>query len=85
MRSFPGKPGVLRLSYSNKLLKVSILHPFSQILEDCFSLPVDMSEGGYLAISGSAGTVNPDFHEVHSIKVFDPTFDGSNNLVEEAH
>ena len=48
-------------------------------------MKVDLDQGGYLAVSGSAGMQYIDYHEIMSIRVMDPMFDDSNKLMEEKH
>ena len=74
----------MRLEYSEKNLSVSILSPYGIAPEHCFDLPVNLDNGGYLAISSSAG-MNSDYHEIMSIRVMDPMFDDSNKLLDEKH
>jgi hypothetical protein len=82
-----GYSGIIRLEYVSELksLNVSILNPYSQTLENCFVMPIELKGSSNLVISASSGASNPDFHEIHSIKVYDTSFDGSNNVYEDVH
>lgn len=52
LRSIHGNTGVVRLSYADKVLTVSIADVTKySAFENCFVLEVDLSEGGYIAVS----------------------------------
>jgi len=79
------KTGVVWLEYAEKVLSVSVLSPYGITPEKCFDMKVNLDNGGYLAVSGSAGMQNLDYHEIMSIWIMDPMFDDSNRLMDEKH
>ena len=62
-----------------------MLSPFGITTEECFTIPVDLDKGGYLAVTGSAGMMHFDYHEIMSIRVMDPMLEDNNRLLDEKH
>lgn len=69
----------LRLHYKNKIIDVFYFDKAKSEFMPCFNLEVDLTAGGYLALSGSSGVWDEDFHVVKSIKTMNP------NKVDKSH
>ena len=64
---------------------MSLQPPNGGPLVECFSIPVNLDNGGYLMVSGRSGQNEPDAHKLKMIRVMDPMVKDLNQHVEDAH
>jgi hypothetical protein len=62
----------IRLSYKQKQLDVLFYNKETEKFENCFNLSIDLTSGSFLAISGSSGIWDEDYHIIKSIRTMNP-------------